>query len=245
MNKKIIASALALAMCLPVTSKANILNANTMLQEEFKIENSNLSFSSSPLSINFKSDEDLYKIKEIYVNDTKLTEKTVVRTMYDLENNEFWKKTKTGDTILYIKRSVFNKGDKIKFVTDKKEVIFTLKENSGDNILDKEKVIDKNSHEENPLPTPSVPSVTPSYDNITFKETTSMGETYYKTNPEDKILNVKEVFVDNKKYEKYSSKWITGQEKFFVNTDEKQLYLGRNVENGKVIKLVFNDSSSI
>ena len=60
MNKKIIASALALAMCLPVTSKANILNANTMLQEEFKIENSNLSFSSSPLSINFKSDEDLY-----------------------------------------------------------------------------------------------------------------------------------------------------------------------------------------
>ena len=55
MNKKIIASALALAMCLPVTSKANILNANTMLQEEFKIKNSNLSFSSSPLSINFLS----------------------------------------------------------------------------------------------------------------------------------------------------------------------------------------------
>ena len=245
MNKKIIASALALAMCLPVTSNANILNANSVQQEEeLKIERSNLN-SFSPLSINFKSDEELEKIKEIYVNDTKLTEKTVVRTMYDLENNEFWKKTKTGDTILYIKRSSFNKGDKIKFVTDKKEVIFTLKENSGDNILDKEKVIDKNSHKENPLPTPSVPSVTPSHEDITFKETSSMGESYYETNPKDKILDIKEVFVDNKKYEKYSSKWITGQEKFFVNTDEKQLYLGRNVENGKVIKLVFNDSSSI
>ena len=244
MNKKIIASALALAMCLPVTSKANILNANTMLQEEFKIENSNLSFSSSPLSINFKSDEDLYKIKEIYVNDTKLTEKTV-SNIYNLKDNEFLKKTKTGYPVLYIRRSVFNKGDKIKFVTDKKEVIFTLKENSGYDILDKGEVIDKNSHKENPLPTPSVPSVTPSHDNITFKETTSMGESYYETNPKDKILDVKEVFVDNKKYEKYSNKYVFGQEKFFVNTGEKQLYLGKDVENGKVIKLVFNDSSSI
>ena len=245
MNKKIIASALALAMCLPVTSNANILNANSVQQEEeLKIERSNLN-SFSPLSINFKSDEELYKIKEIYVNDTKLTEKTVVRTQYDLEDNEFWKKTKTGDPILYIKRSSFNKGDKIKFVTDKKEVIFTLKENSGDNILDKEKVIDKNSHEENPLPTPSVPSVTPTSDNITFKETTFMGQAYYETNPKDKILDIKEVFVDNKKYEKYSNKYVFGQEKFFVDTNKKQLHLGKDVENGKVIKLVFNDSSSI
>ena len=245
MNKKIIASALALAMCLPVTSNANILNANSVQQEEeLKIEHSNLN-SFSPLSINFKSDADLYKIKEIYVNDTKLTEKTIVRNQYDLENNEFWKKTKSGYSLLYIKRSSFNKGDKIKFVTDKKEVIFTLKENSGDDILDKGKVIDKNSHEENPLPTPSVPSVTPSHDNITFKETTFMGQAYYETNPKDKILDVKEVFVDNKKYEKYSNKNVFGQEKFFINTGEKQLYLGKNVENGKVIKLVFNDSSSI
>ena len=245
MNKKIIASALALAMCLPVTSNANILNANSVQQEEeLKIGHSNLN-SFSPLSINFKSDEELYKIKEIYVNDTKLTEKTVVRNQYDLENNEFWKKTKTGDPVLYIRKSVFNKGDKIKFVTDKKEVIFTLKENSGYDILDKGEVIDKNSHEENPLPTPSVPSVTPTSDNITFKETTSMGQAYYETNPKDKILDVKEVFVDNKKYEKYSNKNVFGLEKFFVDTNKKQLYLGRNVENGKVIKLVFNDSSSI
>ena len=245
MNKKIIASALALAMCLPVTSNANILNANSVQQEEeLKIEHSNLN-SFSPLSINFKSDADLYKIKEIYVNDTKLTEKTIVRNQYDLENNEFWKKTKSGYSLLYIKRSSFNKGDKIKFVTDKKEVIFTLKENSGDDILDKGKVIDKNSHEENPLPTPSVPSVTPSHDNITFKETTFMGQAYYETNPKDKILDVKEVFVDNKKYEKYSNKNVFGLEKFFVDTNEKQLHLGKDVENGKVIKLVFNDSSSI
>ncbi|KXB45429.1 hypothetical protein HMPREF3188_00958, partial [Tissierellia bacterium KA00581] len=52
-------------------------------------------------------------------------------------------------------------------------------------------------------------------------------------------------FVDNKKYEKYSNKNVFGLEKFFVDTNKKQLHLGKDVENGKVIKLVFNDSSSI
>ena len=234
MKKKFTAIVLSLSMCLIPISQMQVLNAKTTTQEQ-------------------KDDISLKFIKGRFGSSDKyeITPKDKLKeiTKIFVENNEYVKKDyKTAvfgktffvdlsDNCLYLGLNPKDKEViKIEF-KDKSTISF---KKDGDNFI---------KIEENNNKKPSTPNETP--DNKENNEFSlkaineSNFENKYSLELKDKIAQIKQIFVNNVEYWKTSSKSAVFGNNYFIDEENKVLYLGQKVPDGHIVKFVFNDESSV
>ena len=234
MKKKFTAIVLSLSMCLIPISQMQVLNAKTTTQEQ-------------------KDDISLKFIKGRFGSSDKyeITPKDKLKeiTKIFVENNEYVKKDyKTAvfgktffvdlsDNCLYLGLNPKDKEViKIEF-KDKSTISF---KKDGDNFI---------KIEENNNKKPSTPNETPDNKDQNDFSLKAINESFfenkYSIEPKDKIGKIKQIFLNNKEYRKTSSKAAVFGENYFIDEENKVLYLGQKVPDGHIVKFVFDDNSSV
>lgn len=234
MKKKFTAIVLSLSMCLIPISQMQVLNAKTTTQEQ-------------------KDDISLKFIKGRFGSSDKyeITPKDKLKeiTKIFVENNEYVKKDyKTAvfgktffvdlsDNCLYLGLNPNDKEViKIEF-KDKSTVSF---KKDGDNFI---------KIEENNNKKPSTPNETPDNKDQNDFSLKILNESFfenkYSLELKDKITQIKQIFVNNVEYWKTSSKSAVFGNNYFIDEENKVLYLGQKVPDGHIVKFVFNDESSV
>lgn len=234
MKKKFTAIVLSLSMCLIPISQKQVLNAKTTTQEQK--EEISLKFikgrfgSSDKYEITPKD-----KLKEI--------------TKIFVENNEYEKKD--------YKAAVFGKA----FYLDLSDNYLYLGQDPNDNEVIKIEFKDKSSIsfkkvgsnfvkvEEKNNEIPSTPNDNPEKKENNEFSLKAINESFfenkYSIEPKDKIIKIRQIFLNNKEYRKTSSKAAVFGENYFIDEANKVLYLGQKVPDGYVVKFILNDGSSI
>lgn len=234
MKKKFTAIVLSLSMCLIPISQMQVLNAKTTTQEQ-------------------KDDISLKFIKGRFGSSDKyeITPKDKLKeiTKIFVENNEYVKKDyKTAvfgktffvdlsDNCLYLGLNPKDKEViKIEF-KDKSTISF---KKDGDNFI---------KIEENNNKKPSTPNETPDNKDQNDFSLKILNESFfenkYSLELKDKITQIKQIFVNNVEYWKTSSKSAVFGNNYFIDEENKVLYLGQKVPDGHIVKFVFNDESSV
>lgn len=234
MKKKFTAIVLSLSMCLIPISQMQVLNAKTTTQEQ-------------------KDDISLKFIKGRFGSGDKyeITPKDKLKEISKIfvEKNEYEKKD--------YKTAVFGKA----FYLDLSNKYLYLGQDPNDNEVIKIEFKDKSSIsfkkvgsnfvkvEEKNNETPSTPN-----ENHEKKENNefslkaineSFFENKYSIEPKDKISKIKKVLVNGKEFRKTSSKVAVFGDNYFIDEENKVLYLGQKVPDGHIVKFVFNDESSV
>lgn len=234
MKKKFTAIVLSLSMCLIPISQMQVLNAKTTTQEQ-------------------KDDISLKFIKGRFGSSDKyeITPKDKLKeiTKIFVENNEYEKKD--------YKAAVFGKA----FYLDLSNNYLYLGQDPNDNEVIKIEFKDKSSIsfkkvgsnfvkvEEKNNVIPSTPNDNPEKKENNEFSLKAINESFfenkYSIEPKDKISKIRQIFLNNKEYRKTSSKAAVFGENYFIDEENKVLYLGQKVPDGHIVKFILNDGSSI
>lgn len=234
MKKKFTAIVLSLSMCLIPISQMQVLNAKTTTQEQK--DDISLKFIKGRLGSSDKYEitpkDKLKEIAKIFVENNEYVKKdnkaAVFRKAFylDLSNNYLYLGQDPKD----------NEVIKIEF-KDKSTISF---KKDGDNFI---------KIEENNNKKPSTPNETPDNkenNEFSLKAINELNfENKYSIEPKDKISKIKKVLVNGKEFRKTSSKGAVFRDNYFIDEENKVLYLGQKVPDGHIVKFVFDDNSSV
>lgn len=234
MKKKISAIVLSLSMCLIPISQLQVLNAETKVQKQK--EDISLKFIKSMMGFDNKYEitpkDKLKEISKIFVEKNEYERKNYKAAVFgkafylDLSNNFLYLGQDPKD----------NEVIKIEF-KDKSSISF---KKVGSNFV---KVEEKNNE------TPSTPNENSNNNEQKDFSLKAINESYfenkYSIEPKDKISKIKKVLVNGKEFRKTSSKAAVFGDNYFIDEENKVLYLGQKVPDGHIVKFVFDDNSSV
>ncbi len=234
MKKKFTAVVLSISMCLIPISQMQVVNAKTTTQEQK--DDISLKFIRGKLGSSDKYEitpkDKLKEIAKIFVENNEYEKKDYKAAVFgkafylDLSNNFLYLGQDPKD----------NEVIKIEF-KDKSSISF---KKVGSNFV---KVEEKNNE------TPSTPNENPNNNEQKDFSLKAINESFfenkYSIEPKDKIGKIKQIFLNNKEYRKTSSKSAVFGNNYFIDEENKVLYLGQKVPDGHIVKFVFNDESSV
>lgn len=234
MKKKFTAVVLSISMCLIPIGQGQVLNAKTEAKEQK--EDISLKFIKGQMGFDNKYEitpkDKLKEISKIFVEKTEYEKKDYKVAVFgkafylDLSNKYLYLGQDPND----------NEVIKIEF-KDKSSISF---KKVGSNFV---KVEEKNNE------TPSTPNENPNNNEQKDFSLKAINESYfenkYSIEPKDKISKIKKVLVNGKEYRKTSSKAAVFGENYFIDEENKVLYLGQKVPDGHIVKFVFDDNSSV
>lgn len=234
MKKKISAIVLSISMCLIPIGQGQVLNAKTEAKEQK--EDISLKFIKGQMGFDNKYEitpkDKLKEISKIFVEKNEYEKKDYKVAVFgkafylDLSNNFLYLGQDPKD----------NEVIKIEF-KDKSSISF---KKVGSNFV---KVEEKNNE------TPSTPNENSNNNEQKDFSLKAINESYfenkYSIEPKDKISKIKKVLVNGKEFRKTSSKAAVFGDNYFIDEENKVLYLGQKVPDGHIVKFVFDDNSSV
>lgn len=234
MKKKFTAVVLSISMCLIPIGQGQFLNAKTEAKEQK--EDISLKFIKGQMGFDNKYEitpkDKLKEISKIFVEKNEYEKKDYKVAVFgkafylDLSNKYLYLGQDPND----------NEVIKIEF-KDKSSISF---KKVGSNFV---KVEEKNNE------TPSTPNENPNNNEQKDFSLKAINESYfenkYSIEPKDKISKIKKVLVNGKEYRKTSSKAAVFGENYFIDEENKVLYLGQKVPDGHIVKFVFDDNFSV